>query len=64
MKSLDVYKCPIVEDSDGELCIEFPDEVIEALDWKIGDVLEWEPGLDDTWTLRKMKKDDGSSNTE
>ena len=48
-----VFTCPIVEDDDGELCIEFSDEVMESLDLKVGDVLEWIDLKDGSWQLIK-----------
>ena len=47
------YLCPIVEVEDGELAFELPDEILEALDLKIGDSLFWEPRIDGTFVLRK-----------
>lgn len=48
------YICPIVEVEDGELAFELPDEILEALDLKIGDSLFWEPRIDGTFVLRKV----------
>lgn len=58
MKSYNMFDCPVVEDSDGELCLEFPDEVLEALDLKVGDVLLWEPSIGGHWFLRKKENED------
>lgn len=55
MKAHKTYTCPIVEDSDGELCIEFNDEILDSLDLKIGDVLQWEPSINGTWILKKKE---------
>ena len=52
MKSIDRFICPIVSDEDGEMCIEFPDEFMDALDLKVGNVLVWEPGPDGTWIIK------------
>lgn len=54
------FTVPIVEDSDGQLCLEFPDEVLDALDLKIGDVLNWEPTINGAWHLKKVE--DGRDN--
>ena len=43
-----------VEEEDGELVVPIPDELMEEMGWKIGDVLVWEdtyPGF----TLRKKE---------
>jgi hypothetical protein len=54
MQSYNKFVCPIVEDDDGELCIEFSDELLKTLDLKVGDMLEWEPSLNNTWILKKI----------
>jgi bifunctional DNA-binding transcriptional regulator/antitoxin component of YhaV-PrlF toxin-antitoxin module len=36
------YIIEVQEDQDGELFIEFPDEIIEELGWEEGDVLSWD----------------------
>lgn len=53
MKANKSYTCPIVEDDDGQLCIEFNDEIMEALDLQVGDVLQWELTKNDSWILNK-----------
>lgn len=54
MQSYNEFICPIVKDDDGELCIEFSDELMESLDLKVGDSLSWEPSLNNTWILKKI----------
>jgi uncharacterized membrane protein (UPF0127 family) len=61
MKPYDTFICPVVEDSDGELCLEFPDEVLDALDFRIGDKLIWEPSLNGTWTIKKVNENGRST---
>jgi bifunctional DNA-binding transcriptional regulator/antitoxin component of YhaV-PrlF toxin-antitoxin module len=36
------YIIEIQEDQDGELFIEFPEEIIEELGWQEGDILSWD----------------------
>lgn len=36
------YIIEVQETQDGELFIEFPDEIIEELGWLEGDVLSWD----------------------
>ena len=43
---------PIIE-VDGELCIEFPDELMETLDLSGGDVLQWEQLNSNEWKITK-----------
>ena len=47
------FTCPIVELDDGDLAIEFSDELMEALDLKVGDVLQWTRLIDGSFTLNK-----------
>lgn len=54
MDSYNRFICPVVEDSDGELCLEFSDEMMEALDLSIGDVLVWEPRPNGEWQLKRF----------
>jgi bifunctional DNA-binding transcriptional regulator/antitoxin component of YhaV-PrlF toxin-antitoxin module len=35
------YTLEIQEDDNGDLFIQFPDDVIEELGWEEGDILEW-----------------------
>ena len=35
------YILEIQEDGNGELFLTFPDDIVEALGWQEGDVLEW-----------------------
>jgi len=53
MKANKTYTCPIVEDDDGQLCIEFNDEIMESLDLKVGDVVQWELHTNGSWILNK-----------
>jgi len=48
-----IFTCPIVEVVDGELAIEFSDELMEALDLKVGDGLQWKQLIDGSFTLNK-----------
>ena len=40
-------------DSD-ELILTFPDDLIEQMDWQIGDTLIWTDNQDGSWTLSKQ----------
>lgn len=44
----------VKEDPDTkDLCLEFPDELMDAMNWKIGDVLVWTALDDGSWRLTK-----------
>ena len=47
------YIAPIQSDSDGDLILVFPDELLAAMDWNEGDTLIWTQNDDDTWTLKR-----------
>jgi len=48
------YTLPIERDTDGELMLTFPDDLMESMGWSEGDVIEWNENEDGTWTLRKL----------
>lgn len=48
------WTVPVIE-AEGDLAIEFPDDLMEAAGWKVGDVLEWIDNKDGTWTLKKKE---------
>jgi heterodisulfide reductase subunit B len=49
------FTCPVVE-FEGELAVEFPDELIEELGWEVGDVLKWEKVMNDRFILKLVRK--------
>ena len=55
-----VYEAPVEVDSDGDLILVFPDELLAAMNWNEGDTLVWTQNDDDTWTLKRNE----NSNTE
>lgn len=48
------WTVPIIE-YEGDLAVEFPDELMEAAGWKVGDTMTWIDNKDGTWTI--VKKD-------
>ena len=40
---------------DGDQYIEFPKELMDEVGWEDGDVLEWTPNEDGSWTLKKKE---------
>jgi hypothetical protein len=44
---------PITSDDDGELMVTFPDELMDSLNWKAGDVVEWIDSGNGEWVVRK-----------
>ena len=49
------FSCPVIE-FEGELAVEFPDELLEELQWQVGDVLKWERVMKDRFTLKLVRK--------
>lgn len=39
----------------GDYILPLSDEVLQGLDWKVGDTLEWINNGDGSWTLRKKQ---------
>lgn len=49
----------VQEDKDGELFIEFPDDLLDSMDWREGDQLIWtEMPNGDGWTVTKCLRKD------
>lgn len=46
------WTVPIIE-FEGDLAVEFPDELMEAAGWKVGDTMTWIDNKDGTWTIVK-----------
>ena len=42
----------------GDLILPFNDEILEAVGWKEGDIIQWISNDDGSWTMRKL---DGTS---
>ena len=53
-----IYQAPVEVDSDGDLILVFPDELLAAMDWIQGDVLTWKKNDDDSWTLTRNENSD------
>lgn len=52
-----IYTVQTEEDPEtGDLFMPIPEEAIEKLGWKIGDVLSWDKNDDGTWTLSKKEE--------
>lgn len=51
------WTVPVIE-FEGDLAVEFPDELMEAAGWKVGDVMVWIDNEDGTWTIRKKESNE------
>jgi len=47
------FTLDVKENDEGELYIEFSDEILDLAGWEIGDQLEWKDNGDGSWTLSK-----------
>jgi len=52
-----MYTLELKDDGNGELLIEFPDQLMTSMGWAIGDSLIWEEQTDGSWTVRKANPD-------
>lgn len=60
-----MYRCNVIEDSDGHQCLEFTDELMDALDLKVGDEIIWEENhITGEWSFRKKVVADGSNDSK
>jgi hypothetical protein len=50
------YRLDVKQFEDGDLYIEFPDELLGEVNWKEGDTLVWTDLKNGSWSL--SKKDD------
>ena len=48
----------IISDDEGEMYLVLPDTILDTLDWRIGDTLEWDIRLNGTVYLSKKDADD------
>jgi hypothetical protein len=44
------------DEETGELILPLGEEVLDGLDWKIGDTIEWIDNKDGSWTMRKKEE--------
>jgi len=53
-----IYKAKVEEDSNGNLILIFPDELMEEMGWEVGDDLEWNVvnGEVEIFNLKKIDK--------
>lgn len=47
----------------GDMVLPFTDEILEAVGWKIGDVIKWEVNDNGSWTLRKKDENAETNRT-
>jgi hypothetical protein len=52
------YTCTLIEDGD-DLILPIPDEILQTLDIKEGDVLDWVDNKDGTFTIKKQGEMNG-----
>jgi len=52
------YTLNVEQDSNGELFLNFPDELLNQMGWDPGDVLLWEELPEGRWLLRKQENNE------
>lgn len=50
------FTVKVQEDDNGNLILPIPDEILEEMNWKEGDVLKWQDNQNETYSL--IKKDE------
>ena len=53
-----MFTIEVEADSSGELMLEFPDELMDELDWQPGETVYWIDNEDGSWTITKEKNDE------
>lgn len=43
----------ILEEDGEDLILPLPEELLDELDWKVGDTLEWTEHTEGSWSIRK-----------
>jgi len=57
---LDKKFIQVQEDEDGELFLEFPDDLLDTMGWKTGDTISWtELPNGEGYSVQKVKTYDG-----
>ena len=46
-------KLEVQKDINGELFIEFPDDLMDKMGWEAGDILQWTEQLNGNWLITK-----------
>ena len=49
------YKLEVTADSNGELILEFPDELMDNVGWQGGDTLLWQQQENGDWLISKKE---------
>lgn len=47
------WTAKIIEDENGELVLEFPEDLLKTMNWSEGTELEWTDNKDGSWSIRK-----------
>jgi phytoene/squalene synthetase len=56
-KTVKTYTVKLAEDAEtGDMYMPLPDELLDELGWKEGDVLDWQDNGDRTFSLTKIEQ--------
>lgn len=47
------WTAKVIEDENGELVLEFPEDLLKTMNWSVGTVLEWTDNKDGSWSIGK-----------
>jgi len=51
----------VVEDGNGELVLEFPEDLLKTMNWSEGTVLEWTDNKDGSWSIKEKNSERNDS---
>lgn len=52
-----IYTVSVEHDSNGDMILPFPDEMIDELNWEVGDILVWSQNDDGSVSITKAIRD-------
>lgn len=56
MENKKSWTVEVLEDPEfpGELVLPFPEDLLTAAGWAVGDILDWQDNNDGSWSLKKI----------
>ena len=51
------WTAKVIEDEDGELVLEFPEDLLKEMNWSEGTVLEWTDNKDGSWSIKEKNNE-------
>lgn len=51
------WTAKVIEDENGELVLEFPEDLLKTMNWSEGTVLEWTDNNDGSWSIKEKNNE-------